>query len=149
MKPAGLINAKDDLDINPARERKEKKPAQPKKTDESSDIKKINPVEIVRSEKSIGCGTFGVCYLAYYRSILVAVKEFRMNSNKTRSDVKHELLREARMVNHLGDHRNLPLLFGAVIKGEQLMLITQFHREKGKSVTLHMAIKKKKLEKSE
>ena len=106
-------------------------------------------MEIMRNEKSIGCGTFGVCYLAYYRSILVAVKEFRMNSNKTRSDIKHALLREARMINHLGDHRNLPLLCGAVIKGEQLMLITQFHGEKGKSVTLHMAIKKRKLEKSE
>ena len=153
LKPAGLINvqkAKDHhLAINQARERKKEKPAQPKKRDESSVVKEIDPVEIVRSEKSIGCGTFGVCYLAYYRSILVAVKEFRMNSNESRSDVKRDLLREARMVNHLGDHRNLPLLFGAVIKGEQLMLITQFHGEKGKSVTLSMAIKKKKLEKSE
>ena len=43
------------------------------------------------------------------------------------------ILHEARMVNHLGDHRNLPLLFGAVTKGEQLMLIMQFHGEKGKS----------------
>ena len=59
------------------------------------------------------------------------------------------ILHEARMVNHLGDRRNLPLLFGAVTKGEQLMLIMQFHGEKGKSVTLSMAIKKKKLEKSE
>lgn len=152
MKPAGPINdqkAKDDLDIEQACERKKEKPAQPKKRDKSSDVKEINPVEIVRTEKSVGCGTFGVCYLAYYRSILVAVKEFRMNSNKSRSEVKRELLREARMVNHLGDHRNLPLLFGAVIKGDQLMLITQFHGERGKSVTLSVAIKKKKLEKSE
>jgi len=71
LKPAGLINdqkVKDDLDINPAREHKKEKPAQPKERDESSEIKEINPVQIVRTEKSIGCGTFGVCYLAYYRS---------------------------------------------------------------------------------
>ena len=99
-------------------------------------VKEINLVEIVRTEISLGCGTFGVCYLAYYRSILVPIKEFRMNSNKSRSEVKCELIREARMVNHLGDHQNLPLLFGAVIKGEQLILVTQFQGEKGKSVTL-------------
>ena len=46
------------------------------------------------------------------------------------------------MVNHLGDHRNLPLLFGVVVKGEQLMLITQFHGEDLRSVTLSMAIKR-------
>ena len=74
---------------------------------------------------------------------MVAVKEFRMNLNKSRSEVKRDILREARMVNHLGDHRNLPLLFGAVVKGEQLMLITQFQGEDLRSVTLSMAIKKK------
>ena len=42
--------------------------------------------------------------------------------------------------NHLGDHRYLPLLFGAVVKGEQLMLITH-HGEDLRSVTLSMAIK--------
>ena len=152
LKPAGPINdqkAKDDLDIDQACEHKKEKPAQPKKRDRSSDVKEINPVEIVRTEKSRGCATFSVCYLAYYRSILVAVKEFRMNSNKSRSEVKRELLREARMVNHLGAHQNLPLLFGVLIKGEQLMPIMQFHRERGKSVTLSVAIKKKKLVKSE
>jgi len=36
------------------------------------------------------------------------------------------------MVNHLGDHRDLPLLFGTMIKGEQLMVVTQFHGKQGK-----------------
>ena len=72
----------------------------------------------MRTEKSLGCGTFGIWYLAYYRSILVAVKEFRMNSSKSRSEVKRELLCEAKMVNYLGDLRNFPLLFGDVIKRE-------------------------------
>ena len=82
MKPAGPVNdlkAKDDLDITQACECKQEKPSQPKKREKSLEVKEINPVEIVRTKKSLGCGTFGVCYLAYYRSIVVAVKEFRMN----------------------------------------------------------------------
>lgn len=59
---------------------------------------------------------------------------------QVKGEVKHELLQEAWAVNHLGDHRDLPLLFGTVIKGEQLMVVMQFRGEKGKSVTLSMAI---------
>ena len=131
LEPAGPVNdlrAKYDLGITQACECKQEKPSQSKKREKSSEVKEINPVEIVRTKKSLGCGTFGVCYLAYYRSIVVAVKKFRMNLNKSRSEVKRDLLREARIVNHLGDHRYLPFLFGAVVKGEQLMLITQFQK---------------------
>ena len=73
-------------------------------------------------------------------------KEFRMKS-KSVNDVKRKLLHEARMINHLRDHRNLPLLFDAVTKAEKLNLVTQFHGEKGQGVTLSTTIKKKKLEK--
>ena len=52
------------------------------------------------------------------------------------------------MINHLGDHRPLQLLFGEVTKGDKLKLVTQFHEEKGQSVTLLTAIKKKKLDKA-
>lgn len=128
-------------------ERRDEKSAEPKQRSKTaSSVKEINPVEIVRTEKSLGCGTFGVCYLAYYRNITVAVKEYRMKS-KSVDEVKRALLHEARMINHLGDHRNVPLLFGAVTKGEKLQLITQFHGEKGESVTLSKAFKKKKLDK--
>ena len=51
------------------------------------------------------------------------------------------------MINHLGDHRNLRLLFGAVTKGEKLKLVTQIHGEKEQSLILSTAIKKKKLDK--
>ena len=131
---------------NQACKRKEEKSAEPKQRSKTSTVKEINPVEIVRTEKSLGSGTFGVCYLAYYRNITVAVKEYRMKS-KSMDEVKCELLHEARMINHLGDHRNVPLLFGAVTKGKQLQLVTQFHGEKGQSVTLSTAFKKKKLDK--
>ena len=51
------------------------------------------------------------------------------------------------MINHLGDHRNLPLLFGIVTKNEPLQLVTQFHGNKGQSFTLSTATKKKKFDK--
>ena len=86
------------------------------------------PFQVPVNSKMIGVGHCGV-------GVVMAARDI--------------ILHKARMVNRLGDHRNLPLLFGAVTKGEQLMLITQFHGEKGKSVTLSMEIKKKKLEKSE
>lgn len=128
-------------------ERRDEKSAEPKQRSKTaSSVKEINPVEIVRTEKSLGCGTFGVCYLAYYRNITVAVKEYRMKS-KSVDEVKRALLHKARMINHLGDRWNVPLLFGAVTKGEKLQLITQFHGEKGESVTLSKAFKKKKLDK--
>ena len=51
------------------------------------------------------------------------------------------------MINHVGDHRPLPVLYGQVTKGEKLKLVTQFHEEKGQILTLLTAIKKKKLDK--
>lgn len=66
--------------------------------------------------------------------------------SKSVDEVKHEL-HEARMIDNLGDHPNVLLLFGAVTDGEQLQLVTQFHGEKGESVTLPTAFRKKKLDK--
>ena len=72
-------------------ERREEKSAEPKQRSKTASfLKEINPVEIVRAEKSLGCGTFGVCYLAYYRNITVAVKEYRMKS-KSVDEVKRAL----------------------------------------------------------
>ena len=87
LKPVGLINdqkPKDDLDIKQPCEHRREKPACSKHWDKSSDVKEINLVDIVCPEKSPGRGTFSICYHAYYRSVLVAVMEFRMSSNKSR-----------------------------------------------------------------
>ena len=107
-------------------------------------MREIDLSLIVRSEKFLGCGTFGNCYLAYYRDILVAVKEFKAEKfghDKMKKEVRHE----AKMISHLKDHRGVPLLFGIVTKNEPLSLITKFHGLKDKCVTLSNLIKKKKL----
>ena len=112
-------------------------------------IKEIDPSEIARSEKTLGQGTFGVCYLAHYREIVVAVKEFKQQESWSLEQMKREVLQEARMICHLGDHRGLPLLFGVVTESVPLRLVTQFHGMKRQSITLKKGLKhlKDKLDK--
>lgn len=109
-------------------------------------VKEIDPSLLVRSEKFLGSGTFGNCYLAYYRDVVVAVKEYK--KGKCSLDyLKKEVRHEAKMINHLDDHRGVPLLFGIVTKSEPFRLITKFHGIKQKSCTLQSLIRKKKLDK--
>ena len=153
--PKPAINCKADFDdkkTQPIVDFQERKPDEKRKAEQNtskrrSDFpKEISCREIVRSEKFLGCGTFGTCYLAHYRSIMVAVKEFKERS-KSLNEIKREVLHEAKMISHLGDHRSLPLLFGVVTKSKPLRLITQFHGEKGQCLTLSTAMKKKKMDK--
>ena len=117
------------------------------RTRTSAPSKEINPSEVVRSEKFLGSGSFGTCYLAYYRGISVAVKEFKPRQTRSQDELKKDVLREAEMIGQLGDHRGLPLLFGVITKSPPLRLITQFHGEKNSCTTLHKAFKKLKLDK--
>lgn len=123
------------------------KKSDPSRTRISAPLKEINSSEVVRSEICLGSGSFGTCYLAYYRGISVAVKEFKPRQSRPQEEIKHEVLREAQMIGQLGDHRGLPLLFGVITKSLQLRLITQFHGENNSCTTLHKAIKKGKLDK--
>lgn len=92
-------------------------------------VREIDPCLIVRSEKFLGCGSFGNCYLAHYRDILVAVKEFKAEKFG-RDNMKKEVRHGAKMISHLEDHHGVPLLFGIVTKSEPLRLITKFHGRK-------------------
>ena len=106
-------------------------------------IKEINPSLVVRTEKFLGSGTFGNCYLAYYRDVVVAVKEYKPVKSWTTDDLKKEVRHEAKMISHLGDHCGVPMLFGVVTKSEPLRLITKFHGRKDRSLTLSSAVRKK------
>ncbi|XP_068675704.1 probable serine/threonine-protein kinase DDB_G0280461 [Montipora foliosa] len=107
-------------------------------------MKEINPSEVAKSTKFLGCGSFGTCYLAYYRGIPVAVKEFRLRKSRSPDEIKKDVVREAQMIDLLGDHRGLPLLFGVITKSMLLRLITQFHGESDSCTTLYKEIKRKK-----
>ena len=117
-------------------------PAKPPRrpVDVQHNVKEINPLLVVRTEKFLGSGTFGNCYLAYYRDLLVAVKEFKAAKKCPTNDLKKEVRHEARMISYLGDHSGVP---GVITKSEPLRLITKFHGRKHRSLTLSSAIRKK------
>ena len=78
----------------------------------------------------------------------MAMKEYKIRSESTSvADLKREVLHEANMLNHLGNHRGLPLLFGVIANKMPLRLVTQFHGHKKQSVTLRKGLKHLKLDK--
>ena len=118
------------------------------RTPTSVPMKEIHPSEVAKSTKFLGCGSFGTCYLAYYRRIPVAVKELRLRKSRSPDEIQKDVVREAQMIGLLGDHRGLPLLFGVITKSMPLRLITQFHGESDSCTTLYKEIKRKKLDKT-
>ena len=79
--------------------------------------------------------------------MVVAVKEFKERKNVDLAHLRSKVRHEATMIKHLKDHRGVPLLFGIITKSEPIRLVTKFHGNKNKGLTLHKAIKKEKLEK--
>lgn len=93
-------------------------------------VKEIDPSLVVLKERFLGSGIFRNCYLAYYRDLLVAVKELESVKKWTTNDLKKEVCHEARMITCLGHHIGVPLLFGVIMKSEPLWLLTKFHCRK-------------------
>ena len=56
---------------------------------------------------------------------------------------KQEVLHEGRMLRMLGDHPNLPFLFGVVTQREPYALVMQFHGTGEESITLHKVVKER------
>ena len=77
----------------------------------------------------LGGGTYGTCFLARYRDILVAVKDYKDNTDgsKTISELKRSLDKEAKIICKLGDHQGLALLFGVCSKEKTVYLVLLFH----------------------
>ena len=115
----------------------------------------LKPREVDRSllvkigEDAIGSGSFGECFIADYRGIKVVVKEMKKRNDtlKETGRCKKEVLHEAKVLNTLGDHEGLPLLFGVCVDMEPFCLVTQFYGLGDESLTLHKAIKSKILDK--
>ncbi|XP_068690592.1 misshapen-like kinase 1 [Montipora foliosa] len=145
---SATIGRKEDRVVTSVRELAEQKRGEPanrprRQVDIQHHVKEINPLLVVRTEKFLGSGTFGNCYLAYYRDLLVTVKEFKSVKKWTTNDLKKEVRQEARMISYPGDHSGVPLLFGVITTIEPLRLITTFHGRKHRSLTLSSAIRKK------
>ena len=98
-------------------------------------VKEINPFQVTVDGKHLGSGTYGSCYIGSYRGLDVVVKQLKIKKyrGETQEDaerrVRNELIYEARIINKLGDHPGLPLLFGVCSKRAPFRLIIQFHGE--------------------
>ncbi len=57
---------------------------------------------MVRFEKFLGSGSFGNCYPAYYRDVVVAVKEYKKEKYSL-NYLKREVCQEAKTINQLDD----------------------------------------------
>ena len=113
-------------------------------------VREINTSLIVKtSGEPIGSGTFGQVFLAEYRGMKSVVKEMKRRnpSCKETERCKREVLHEATVINSLGDHPNLPFLFGVCTQKEPFSLVLQFYGKGGKSVTLHKVVKARMLKK--
>ena len=113
-------------------------------------VRKINTSLIVKtSGEPTGSGTFGQVFLAEYHDMKSVVKEMKRRSQSYKENVrcKREVLHEATVINSLGDHPNLPFLFGVCTGKEPFSLVLQFYGKRGKSLTLHMVVRARMLKK--
>ena len=94
---------------------------------------------------AIGSGSFGDVFLAKYRGMDAVVKEIKQRdeTTKERERCKREVLHEGKMLRLLGDHPNLPFLFGVLTWSEPFALVMQFHGAGEESVTLHKVVKER------
>ena len=111
---------------------------------DSNGIKEISQNSVVKLQKSISSGTFGACYLAHYRGMVVAVKELKVRGHSEReiAQQKKEVVHEATVMLRLGDHCGLPLLYGIQSKVIPFRIIMQFHGINNKSLTIRRTVRK-------
>lgn len=129
------------------REKVDKAPSRrSEKTLQIAGQREIDPFFVKKiSDEPIGSGTFGNVFLAEYRGMKVAVKEMKGKdgSNKETEHCRQEVLHEANILMNLGDHPNLPLLFGICTKHQPFSIVLQFHGTGNKSLTLHKVLRNK------
>ena len=73
----------------------------------------------------------------------VVLKEFKERSHISVEKLRKEAAYEARVVQRLGDHPGIPLLFGVMLQQPIVALVFQFHGENDRSLTLYKAAKEK------
>jgi len=106
-----------------------------KATTRRHNSKELDPSLISRLEnvKALGKGTFGVCYLAKYRNILVAAKEYLDKDGRM---TLAKLQREADVIQSIGDHKGLPFLFGMCTQAKPVQNVLLYHGDDNKNLTI-------------
>jgi len=119
------------------------KPQKAKSSHTTNDFKEIALSNLKRDvgRGSIGSGTFGACYLAKYRGIRVVFKEFKAREHTDMEKLRKEAAYEARVIQSLGDHPGIPLLFGVILEQPTVGIVLQFHGDDEGSMTVYKAAK--------
>ena len=113
-------------------------------------VKEIDPANITRvGSKSIGSGTFGTCFLAKYREITIVIKEYKETANSPGHNqllrLQREAAYEARVIQHLGDHPGIPLLFGVMLQQRPVSIVLKVHGQGDESLTVYKAATRSKI----
>ena len=123
-----------------------------KKAIERPNFKELATENLIRDNgaRPIGSGTFGTCYPGTYRGISVVIKEYKekassRDSNHSLSLLQREAKHEAHVLQQLGDHPGIPLLFGVILKQLPVSLVLKFHGDSGESLTVYKAAKNNKV----
>ena len=142
--PRGKRMVSASLQKNQGKKEKEviQRPAAPKAT-EGTTFKELAPENLVRDQgaRSIGSGTFGDCYPGKYRGISVMIEEYKEKRDFSFSFLQREARHEAQVLQQLGDHPGIPLLFGVVLKKKPVSLVLKYHGDGGESLTVYKAAK--------
>lgn len=117
----------------------------------SPHIKEISSYRVTLTEKHVGSGSYGSCYLGDFRGLKVVVKTLRVRQMQGESvgdaekRVRNELLYEARIITKLGDHPGLPPIYDVCSQMQPFRLVIQFHGDKrdNSSLTISSVLSRK------
>lgn len=113
-------------------------------------VQELDPSLLIKTNnRPIGSGTFGNVFLAKYWGIKTVVKEMKKGdvSREETERCKREVLHEAKILGSLGDHPNLPFLFGVLTEREPYAIVIQFLGTVEESLTLQKVVHKRMLNK--
>ena len=122
----------------------------PRKAARLHGLKEIPVSHVTLTRTCLGSGSYGSCYLGTFRGMNIVVKSLHVHEGKgenrqqAENRIRQELIYEARIVNKLGHHPCLPLLFGVCSEAPPFRLILQFHGDKKthRSLTISSALSK-------
>lgn len=81
--------------------------------------------EIIKGEKVVGEGAFGVVFLGLWQGLPVAIKKLAINSPKNNKSVLNKFIKEINIISSLS-HPNILLYIGASVDKENYYLLTEY-----------------------
>ena len=93
-------------------------------TSSMPEYKKLD-TRMIKIEKQIGEGAYGVVFKGQWKGVPVAIKQ--VQGHLLDEKARNEFMNEIRVMGKLGNHSNVITFIGAVTEGEQMMLVTKYY----------------------